>query len=32
MRLTMVVGEAMIKVMNDHGVDIVKINYQDNGN
>lgn len=28
----MVVGEAMIKVMNDHGVDIVKINYQDNGN
>ncbi|MDX9914027.1 MAG: hypothetical protein RBS77_05620 [Candidatus Moranbacteria bacterium] len=32
MRLTMVVGEAMTKVMNEHGVDIGRINYQDNGN
>jgi diadenosine tetraphosphate (Ap4A) HIT family hydrolase len=32
MRLTMVVGEAMTKVMNNHGVDIGRINYQDNGN
>jgi len=32
MRLTIVVGQAMIKVMNEHGVDIGRINYQDNGN
>jgi len=32
MRLTVVVGQAMTKVMNDHGVDIGRINYQDNGN
>ncbi len=32
MRLTVVVGEAMTKVMNEHGVDIGRINYQDNGN
>lgn len=32
MRLTVVVGEAMAGVMNEHGVDIGRINYQDNGN
>lgn len=32
MRLTMIVGEAMTKVMNERGVDIGRINYQDNGN
>ncbi|MBU0979861.1 MAG: hypothetical protein KJ709_03575 [Nanoarchaeota archaeon] len=32
MRLTIVVGQAMTKVMNEHGVDIGRINYQDNGN
>ena len=32
MRLTLVVGDAMARVMNDHGVDIGRINYQDNGN
>ncbi|OGL52760.1 hypothetical protein A3K55_01375 [Candidatus Shapirobacteria bacterium RBG_13_44_7] len=32
MRLTIMVGQAMIKVMNEHGVDIGRINYQDNGN
>lgn len=32
MRLTTVVGEAMTKVMNKNGVDIGRINYQDNGN
>ena len=32
MRLTIVVGEAMTKIMNEHGVDIGRINYQDNGN
>jgi hypothetical protein len=32
MRLTIVVGEAMKTVMNVHGVDIGRINYQDNGN
>ena len=32
MRLTMVVGEAMVKVLNSKGVDIGRINYQDNGN
>ena len=32
MRLTIIVGEAMSKVMNEHGVGIGRINYQDNGN
>lgn len=32
MRLMMVVGEAMAFVMNSHGIDIGRINYQDNGN
>jgi diadenosine tetraphosphate (Ap4A) HIT family hydrolase len=32
MRLTVVTGEAMTTVMNKHGVDIGRINYQDNGN
>ncbi len=32
MRLTIVVGEAMTKVMNELGVNIGRINYQDNGN
>ena len=32
MRLTVVVGQAMNKIMNEHGVDIGRINYQDNGN
>ena len=32
MRLTMVVGEAMEIAMNNRGVDIGRINYQDNGN
>ncbi len=32
MRLTIVVGQAMVKIMNDHGVDIGRLNYQDNGN
>lgn len=32
MRLTIVVGQAMTKIMNEHGVDIGRINYQDNGN
>ena len=32
MRLTMIVGEAMAKGMNNRGVDIGRINYQDNGN
>ena len=32
MHLSVVVGQAMIKVMNKHGVDIGRINYQDNGN
>ena len=31
-RLIMVVGEAMTTVMISHGVDIGRINYQDNGN
>ncbi|MBW2976387.1 hypothetical protein KY347_02995 [Candidatus Woesearchaeota archaeon] len=31
-RLTIVVGQAMTTVMNEHGVDIGRINYQDNGN
>ena len=32
MRLTMVAGEAMSTAMNKRGVDIGRINYQDNGN
>jgi len=32
MRLTMIVGEAMATGMNNRGVDIGRINYQDNGN
>ncbi len=32
MRLTIIVGQAMTTVMNEHGVDIGRINYQDNGN
>jgi len=32
MRLTIVVGEAMTKIMIEHGVDLGRINYQDNGN
>jgi hypothetical protein len=31
-RLTIVTGEAMETVMNKHGVDVGRINYQDNGN
>jgi diadenosine tetraphosphate (Ap4A) HIT family hydrolase len=32
MRLTMIVGEAMEIVMNQQGIPVVKINYQDMGN
>ena len=32
MRLTMIVGEAFEKAMNDKGVPVVKVNYQDMGN
>lgn len=32
MKLTIVVGEAMMIAMNRRGVDIGRINYQDNGN
>ena len=32
MQLTIVVGKSMHDVMNAHGVDIGRINYQDNGN
>jgi len=32
MRLTMIVGEAMEKGLNNRGIKIVKINYQDMGN
>ena len=32
MRLTMIAGEAMAKEMNNRGVDVGRINYQDNGN
>lgn len=32
MRLTIITGGAMSTVMNKHGVDIGRINYQDNGN
>lgn len=31
-RLTMVVGEAMTVALNKQGIDIGRINYQDNGN
>ena len=31
-KLTMVVGEAMRTVLTRHGIDIGRINYQDNGN
>jgi hypothetical protein len=31
-RLMMVVGQAMMTVMNRNGVDVGRINYQDNGN
>jgi diadenosine tetraphosphate (Ap4A) HIT family hydrolase len=32
MKLTMIVGEAMEVALNRRGVDVVRINYQDNGN
>ena len=32
MRLTMLIGEAMINGMKNRGVNIERINYQDNGN
>lgn len=32
MRLTMIVGQALEVVMNQQGVPVVKINYQDSGN
>ncbi|QQS61515.1 MAG: hypothetical protein IPN70_01100 [Candidatus Moraniibacteriota bacterium] len=32
MRLTMIVGEAMEKSLNNRGIKVVKINYQDMGN
>ncbi|USN58537.1 MAG: HIT domain-containing protein [Candidatus Peribacteria bacterium] len=32
MRLTMIVGEAMEKGLNQRGIKVVKINYQDMGN
>lgn len=32
MRLTMVAGEAMTMALNQRGIDIGRINYQDNGN
>ena len=31
-RLTIVVGQAMTTIMKEHGVDIGRLNYQDNGN
>jgi diadenosine tetraphosphate (Ap4A) HIT family hydrolase len=31
-RLTLIAGEAMTTVLNMHGVDLGRINYQDNGN
>jgi diadenosine tetraphosphate (Ap4A) HIT family hydrolase len=31
-RLTMVAGEAMVVALNKRGIDIGRINYQDNGN
>lgn len=32
MKLTMVVGEVMATAMNKQGVDVARVNYQDNGN
>jgi len=32
MKLTMMVGEAMATALNRRGIDIGRINYQDNGN
>jgi diadenosine tetraphosphate (Ap4A) HIT family hydrolase len=32
MRLSMIVGEALEKAMNNRGVKVVKVNYQDMGN
>ena len=32
MRLTIIAGEAMTEVLTQHGIDIGRINYQDNGN
>lgn len=32
MRLTMVAGESMMKALNGRGIDIARINYQENGN
>jgi len=32
MKLTMIVGEAMAVALNNRGIDIGRINYQDNGN
>ena len=32
MRLTTVVGQAMTKALNQRGIDVGRINYQDNGN
>jgi diadenosine tetraphosphate (Ap4A) HIT family hydrolase len=32
MRLTLITGEAMTIILNRHGVDIGRVNYQDNGN
>lgn len=32
MRLTMIVGEAMATALNKRGIDIGRLNYQDNGN
>lgn len=32
MKLTMVTGEAMKTVLNKNGIDLARINYQDNGN
>lgn len=32
MKLTMIVGEAMEVALNKRGIDIARINYQDNGN
>jgi diadenosine tetraphosphate (Ap4A) HIT family hydrolase len=31
-KLTMIVGEAMEKGLNQQGIDVARINYQDNGN
>lgn len=31
MRLVMIVGDAMTIVINRHGIDVGRINYQDNG-